>query len=174
MRIGRPLAIISFWALLTSLGSAQAQPASTSASPTENPKDDLHTAIENKLREWNLDPDRLVRELERAGRILREKTQEAQSHLREEWPDIRIIATVKGRLLLDPHVDGWAITVGCEDGRVRLSGTVNSPEELSRAIVIALDVPGVTEVESTLRVNSPPSRATPPARPNAKTPKTDA
>jgi osmotically-inducible protein OsmY len=44
------------------------------------------------------------------------------------------------------------ISVNCTAGRVTLSGTVSSAEDIGRAMVLAMEVDGVREVVSTLQV----------------------
>ncbi len=105
-------------------------------------------AITRKLREWNLNPDELRREMDRAGRVFRAIGRQVA----EGTSDMRIIAVIKAKYTLDDHLSAWNISVGCKDGHVTLTGTVSSAELLGRAIVLALDTDGVIDVDSSLRV----------------------
>ncbi|BET68728.1 hypothetical protein ASA1KI_36460 [Opitutales bacterium ASA1] len=117
--------------------------------PASSPNEDYFS---RKLREWNLDPDEVRRELDRAGRILREGSRELGTRLAEETSDVRIIAVIKAKLTLDEELSAWQISVGCQDGHVTLTGTLDTPDQIARAIVLALDTKGVIDVDSSLRL----------------------
>lgn len=108
--------------------------------------------IDRKLQEWNLDPDELKDELARGGDIVREKSREIGQNLPGGFSDVKVIATIKAKYTLDRELSGWNIIVGCENGHVTLSGKVDSPEQIGRAVVMALDVDGVADVVSSLKV----------------------
>jgi hypothetical protein len=112
----------------------------------------IEAYIERKLREWNLDPEQLKLELERGGQIVREKSREMGTNLPGEFSDVTIIAKIKAKYTLDRELSGWNIIVGCENGHVTLSGRVDSPSDIGRAVVMALDADGVIDVVSTLTV----------------------
>jgi hypothetical protein len=130
-------------------GVERAQPPSHSAPPSAPPAEDYFS---RKLREWNLDPEEVRRELDRAGRILREGSRELGTRLAEETSDVRIIAVIKAKLTLDEELSAWQISVGCRDGHVTLTGTLDTPDQIARAIVLALDTKGVIDVDSSLRL----------------------
>ncbi len=64
--------------------------------------------------------------------------------------DTAITTKVKTKLLADPTVSGFAVSVETFRGRVVLSGFVNSQAQVDRAIALAREVPGVREVQSAL------------------------
>ncbi len=64
--------------------------------------------------------------------------------------DSAITTKVKTKLLGDPIVSGFAISVETFRGRVILSGFVNSQAQMDRAVALAREVPGVKEVQSAL------------------------
>lgn len=115
-------------------------------------RDAIEAYIDRKLREWRLDPEELKQELERGGQIVREKSAGIGSTLPGDLSDVTIIAKIKAKYTLDRELSGWNIIVGCENGHVTLSGKVDSPEHIGRAVVIALDADGVIDVVSTLTV----------------------
>lgn len=133
---------------------AAANEAKSSESGSDETEEDESPGalIERKLRDWNLDPDKIREELERAGKVIRKKSGEAEEFVREEWPDVKIIGFIKAKMIFDPDLSAWHISVGSKNGHVTLSGFVNSADEISRAIVIALDTAGVIDVESTLQI----------------------
>jgi hypothetical protein len=128
------------------------QPPSTAHPSPEAPSLD-EDYFSRKLRDWNLDPEDVRAELNRAGRILREKGRALGSRLAEETSDVRIIAVIKAKYTLDEELSARQITVGCKDGHVTLGGTAQSPEQIGRAIVLALDTDGVVDVDSSLRAS---------------------
>jgi hypothetical protein len=82
----------------------------------------------------------------------------------------RTAAQVMTALVNDPEVGARPIEVRVTRGVVRLSGRVRTPAEMERAIALAGAVPGVTRVDSSLRVgaDSPSNTEKPPsARPVA-------
>ncbi len=68
--------------------------------------------------------------------------------------DFSITTKVKTKLLGDPNVSGFAISVETFRGRVILSGFVNSQAQIDRAVALAREVPGVKEVQSALVIKS--------------------
>ena len=68
----------------------------------------------------------------------------------EYLDDTAITTKIKTKLLADPVVSGFAISVETFRGRVVLSGFVNSQAQVDRAIALAREVPGVREVQPAL------------------------
>ena len=71
--------------------------------------------------------------------------------------DARIAARVKTAIVNDAAVGVYAIEVRVRNGVTRLSGTLPSQDLIARALTLAERVPGVTTVESDLRVGAPAS-----------------
>lgn len=132
--------------------AAALRPAQPEQAPSPGGAND--DAFARKLREWNLDSDDLRAELDRAGRIIRERGRELGSRVAEETSDVRIVAMIKAKYTLDDELSAWDISVGCKDGHVTLTGFVKSADQLARAIVLALDTGGVVDVDSALRVRA--------------------
>jgi hyperosmotically inducible protein len=72
----------------------------------------------------------------------------------EYLDDSAITAKVKAKLLGDPIISGFAISVETFRGRVILSGFVNSQAQIDRAVALSREVPGVREVQSALVIKS--------------------
>ena len=72
----------------------------------------------------------------------------------EYLDDSAITAKVKTKLLGDPLVSGFAVSVETFRGRVVLSGFVNSQAQIDRAVALAREVPGVQEVQTALVIKS--------------------
>jgi hyperosmotically inducible periplasmic protein len=68
--------------------------------------------------------------------------------------DAAITANVKLKLAEDPVVSALKINVDTNKGRVTLTGTVKNESEAKRAVQIAEEVDGVTQVSSVLTVKS--------------------
>jgi hyperosmotically inducible protein len=87
---------------------------------------------------------------------VREKAKRAGAAVADAATNARITATIKTKLLTEPGLSGLSINVDTTDGFVTLSGTVSSPEQVARAVKIALETEGVYKVASTLQVKSGP------------------
>lgn len=68
--------------------------------------------------------------------------------------DTAITTKIKAKLLADPTVSGFAVSVETFRGRVVLSGFLNSQAQVDRVIALAREVPGVREVQSALVIKS--------------------
>src|ERR1051325_4752948 len=111
-------------------------------------------ALEDKLRSLKLDRDNISNELSRAGRVIREKANQAGKAISDATADARVTAAIKAKLVRDSELSAWDIHVSTTDGVVTLSGTVASPELVGKAMALALDTDGARQVISTLQVKS--------------------
>jgi hypothetical protein len=139
--------------------AAALQAAQPEKAPPAGANDDDY--FSRKLREWNLDTDGLRGELDRAGRIIRERGRELGTRVAEETSDVRIVAVIKAKYTLDDELSAWDISVDCKQGHVTLTGFVRSADQVGRAIVLALDTDGVADVDSSLRVKGDGAENTP-------------
>lgn len=101
----------------------------------------------------SLDTDQLKEELQRSGRIVRERSARVGEAVKDVTADARISTAIKAKLAADTELSALTIHVSTTDGVVTLSGTVPSHEALSKAMRLALDTDGVQKVESTLQVS---------------------
>ena len=108
-----------------------------------------------------LDLDSIREELTRTGRVVRRKTAHAARALVEATEDVRTTGAIKAKLALDPHLSALDIGVHTTDGRVTLTGWVDSAEHLARLVRIAFEQPGVTEVTSTVQLRSAVAQSAP-------------
>jgi osmotically-inducible protein OsmY len=70
-----------------------------------------------------------------------------------EYVDDTVITTrVKSAVLAEPTLKSAEINVETFKGRVQLSGFVNSQADISRAVVVARAVPGVTSVSNDMKL----------------------
>jgi osmotically-inducible protein OsmY len=112
----------------------------------------MSDALRAKLDTLDLHTDKIKDELARTGKIVRSKTQDVGGKVADATSDARAIAEIKAKYAADSTLSAWSISVACNDGHVRLSGTVSSPEDIGRAVAIAYDADGVHDVTSTLEV----------------------
>ncbi len=130
----------------------------TTGEQIENATRPARDAIQQKLRELNLRPDEIRDELARSGQVVRRKAQEAGHAIADATADARITAAIKAKLVRDRDLSALTISVNTTGGVVTLSGSVPTPEDVSQAMLVAMDTEGVREVISTLQVkakNSP-------------------
>jgi osmotically-inducible protein OsmY len=81
---------------------------------------------------------------------LLQAAQAADTGMGQTIDDSAITAKVKGKIMADKNLDASEIRVDTEDGRVMLSGRVETGAEKARAAEIARSVEGVTQVENDL------------------------
>jgi osmotically-inducible protein OsmY len=120
---------------------------------------DVGSAVhEAKEAVASLDVGEITEELKRTGRVVRRKVTKAARTVAEATEDGRTSAAIKAKLALDPDLSALEISVDTTDGVVTLAGRVSSPENVAKAIRLALEEDNVHEVISTLQVRTP-SRA---------------
>jgi osmotically-inducible protein OsmY len=108
--------------------------------------------VQEKLRVLDLKPEQVKEDLARSGQVVRRKAKEAGQAIADATADARTTAAIKGKLLANRELSALSISVNTTAGVVTLSGTVNSFEDISKAVMLAMDTDGVTEVVSTLQV----------------------
>jgi osmotically-inducible protein OsmY len=108
--------------------------------------------VQEKLRVLDLKPEQVKEDLARSGQVVRRKAQETGKAIADATADARTTAAIKGKLLANRELSALSISVNTTAGVVTLSGTVNSFEDISKAVMLAMDTDGVTEVVSTLQV----------------------
>ena len=115
--------------------------------------------LQEKLRSLKLRAGDITNELARTGRVIREKAQQAGQAISNATADARVTAAIKAKLLRDPDLSAWDISVNTTGGVVTLSGTASSPENIGKAMLLALETDGVKQVISTLQVKPAGSNA---------------
>ena len=107
---------------------------------------------QDKLRDLHLRPEDIKDELARAGGIVRREAREAGHALADATADARITGAIKAKLVASRDLSALNVSVNTTAGVVTLSGTVSSSENISKAILLAMETDGVREVVSTLQV----------------------
>ena len=113
--------------------------------------------VEEKLGTTNLSRQEILDELQKTGRVVRRKAEDLGHSIAEATADPRTVAVIKAKLLADQNLASLNISVACNQGNVTLSGTATSPENIKKAVKLALEVDGVNQVTSTLKVKEPGS-----------------
>jgi osmotically-inducible protein OsmY len=110
--------------------------------------------VQDKLGTSNLTLENIKEEMSRTGQVIREKAQQAGASISDATADSRITAAIKAKLVKDPDLSALKISVSTTNGDVTLSGTASSPDNIRKAIQLAMDTDGVHKVVSTLQVKS--------------------
>ncbi len=124
--------------------------ATVLAGRTRAAANDAKGLLSAKAREWNLTPDRIQNELTKTGRVVRSRA----IVVGEKMDDARIIAVIKGKYVVERNLSSCDISVDCDAGTVKLTGWVNSPGQIGRAVDLALQTNGVHHVVSDLSLKT--------------------
>jgi len=132
-------------------------------SATQRAKGATEHAVEElraKLETYDLTAHDIRDELSQTGRIVRRSVKEIGNRLKETATDARITASIKAQFIKDPELSAWDISVSTTNRKVTLSGAVDSPELVGKAMVYALQTAGVDMVISTLQIETEPVSTT--------------
>jgi osmotically-inducible protein OsmY len=130
------------------------QAAQQGASNVTDAAENMSEALQAKLDTLDLNTGQVQDELSRTGQVVRREAQDIGQAAVDTASDARAVADIKGNYALDSSLSVWKISVSCNQGHVKLLGTVSSPNDVGKAIVLALEAPGVRDVTSTLKVQS--------------------
>ena len=128
------------------------QAASQSAGNVSAAAHNMSDALRAKLDTLDLNTDQIKDELAKTGQVVRRKAQDIGNAAANAASDARAIAEIKAKYAEDPSLSVWKISVSCSQGHVKLSGTVSSPDDIGKAIALALEAGGVRDVTSTIQV----------------------
>jgi osmotically-inducible protein OsmY len=131
---------------------APAHPAPSLSDQAREEAKAAKAAVAAKLAEWHLTPDEISKDLARSGEIVRTKAEAVGSSIASSTANARIVTTIKTKYTLDKDLSGRAIAVACENGHVTLSGSASNPTLIAKAVALALDTDGVTQVTAKLVV----------------------
>jgi hypothetical protein len=137
-------------------GSARGRShARTAGEQIENAANSAKDAIQEKLRVLDLRTNDIKDELAKTGQVVRRKARAAGQAIADATADARITGAIKAKLVANRDLSALKISVNTTSGVVTLSGTVSSAEDISKAMLLAMDTDGVSEVISTLQVKRP-------------------
>ena len=107
---------------------------------------ELKDHLAAKAKEWHLTPEELKQDLQKGGKIVREKASTAGGKI----TDARIITVIKSKYILDRDLSAMDIKVDCTNGHVTLTGSLASFDLVTKAFFHAMDTDGVVSVTSNL------------------------
>ena len=128
------------------------QAATETASNASATAQSMSEALRAKLDTLDLHSDQIKDELDRTGQVVRRKAQDIGEAAVNVASDARAVTEIKAKYAMDPSLSVWKISVSCDQGHVKLSGTASSPQDIGRAISLALEAGGVRDVTSTIKV----------------------
>ena len=147
--IGVLLGAAAVWFYSTKQGKSAVR---TTGEQLENTAKSARDAVQEKLRVLDLKPEQVKDDLARTGQVVRRKAKEAGQAIADATADARVTAAIKGKLVASKDLSAMSISVNTTGGIVTLSGTVPTAEDISKAMLLAMETDGVTEVVSTLQV----------------------
>jgi osmotically-inducible protein OsmY len=147
--IGILIGGVGFWFYGTRAGKSTIQ---ATGEQIESATKTARDAVQEKLRVLDLRPEQVKEDLAKTGQVVRRKARQAGQAIADATADARLTAAIKGKLLASRDLSAMGISVNTTAGIVTLSGTVNSPDDISKAMMLAMDTDGVSEVVSTLQV----------------------
>ncbi len=153
--IGILLGALGLWYFTSSQGASQAKAA---GQQIQNAAASTRVAVEEKLRVLDLRTNDIKDELARTGQVIRRKARDVGQNLADATADARITTAIKTKLIANRELPGMSISVNTTAGVVTLSGFVGSTEQISKAMLLAMDTEGVREVISTLQVKPKPKK----------------
>jgi hyperosmotically inducible periplasmic protein len=109
-------------------------------------------ALETKLDTLDLHADQIKNELAKTGELVRRKAHDVGETAVNAASDARAVTEIKTKYAMDSTLSMWKISVSCQQGHVILSGTVSSPDDIGKAVALALEANGVRDVTSTIQV----------------------
>jgi osmotically-inducible protein OsmY len=149
--VGIVLGAAAVWFYHTSQGQSTVRAA---GEQIENGARSARDGLQEKLRALDLRPEDIKEDLARGGQVVRRKAREAGHAIADATADARITTAIKGKLLANRELSALSISVNTTGGVVTLSGPVTSAEEVSKAILLAMETDGVREVISTLQIKA--------------------
>ncbi len=132
-------------------------PAPVAPTPTEVAPaiTDASLPLSERIIQWKLAPGDIKAELENSGRVLRLKTPapgEPTGPL-----DSTLLNQINAKLKDDSGTSSLSLKVDVDMGVVTLNGSAPSLEQIGRAIALALDTGGVTQIISLIKLDAAPS-----------------
>jgi hyperosmotically inducible periplasmic protein len=111
-------------------------------------------ALKAKLDTLDLHTDQIKADLAQTGEVIRRNAHDIGEAAVSAASDVRAVTEIKAKYAIDSALSIWKISVSCNQGHVTLSGTVSSPDDIGRAVALAIEADGVRDVTSTIQVKS--------------------
>ena len=109
-------------------------------------------AAQEKIRALHLTPEDIKDELARTGQVVRREARDAGHAIADATADARTTTAIKAKLVASRDLSALNISVNTTAGIVTLSGFASSNENISKAILLAMETEGVRQVVSSLQV----------------------
>lgn len=122
------------------------------ADHTRDAAQNVKASVSEHINEWHLSSNDIRDELQRTGRVVREKSAATGNRVGEAIDNARIVTAVNAKFIADPDLKARKINVDAADGVVTLSGSVDSFDLIGRAAALTLETDGVRQVVSLLTV----------------------
>jgi len=107
-----------------------------------------------KLEALDLLPRQIKEEMTHGDIIVRRKAHDTGEKAANTATDAHAATAIRENYAMDPNLSRWQIAVSCSKGHVAISGMVSTPDDIGRAIALALETDGVRDVTSTLQVKN--------------------
>ncbi len=130
------------------------QAASQTESNASVTAQDIGAALQAKFDTLDLNSGQIKDDMARTGQVVRREALDIGAAAVNAASDARAVTEIKAKYAMDPSLSVWKISVSCDQGHVKLSGTVKSHEDISKAIALALEADGVRDVTSTIQVQN--------------------
>jgi len=118
--------------------------------PAEKVGEKIDKAVTQADKKIDQATEQAGKKIEKAGNAISEKAKRAE----ESLDDAAITTQIKAEIVRDPMLKASQVTVTTKNGVVRLSGIVDSPQNIDRALEITRNVKNVQSTENNLVVKS--------------------
>jgi len=147
--VGMAVGASAVWFYSTKQGKSAAHTTGDQIDSSTKPARDV---IQEKLKMLDLRSEDIKEDLARTGQVVRRKAREVSQAIADNTADARITGMIKGKLVANRDLSAMSISVNTTSGVVTLSGSVSSPEDIGKAVLLAMETDGVREVISSLQV----------------------
>jgi hypothetical protein len=117
-------------------------------------------AFKAKLDTLKLRPEDIQEELARTGKVVRRKSPDTGEPPADAAADARAVAAIKAKLAADTDLSALGALVVCERGQMTLSARDATPQQVAKALTLALELGGVRDATFALEPK-PKDDATP-------------
>jgi hyperosmotically inducible periplasmic protein len=124
----------------------------TTSDQVESSAKSARDTLQEKLKMLDLRSEDIKEDLARTGQVVRRKAREVGQAISDSTADARITGKIKAKLVANRDLSAMSISVNTTSGVVTLSGSVSSPEDIGKAVLLAMETDGVREVISSLQV----------------------
>jgi osmotically-inducible protein OsmY len=124
----------------------------TTGDQIESSTKSARDTLQEKLKVLDLRSEDIKDDLARTGQVVRRKAREVGQAISDSTADARITGKIKSKFVANRDLSVMSISVNTTSGVVTLSGSVSSPEDIGKAILLAMETDGVREVISSLQV----------------------